>query len=70
MNKLIEDLGQTFADEKRTELLKRIQQSVIVEKAYQIRPLFSRARVVVGPAYRNYQPSPLLHHVTYETKPG
>lgn len=70
LNKLLDDLGQTFAEEERTELLKRIQKIVIVEKAYQIRALFSRSRVVVGPVYRNYQPSPLLHHVTYETKPG
>jgi peptide/nickel transport system substrate-binding protein len=70
LNKLIGELGHTFAASRREELLKRIQEIVIVEKAYQIRPLFSHSRAVVGPWYRNYKPSLALHHVTYETKPG
>ncbi len=67
---LIDELGQTFDAKRRAELLARIQQIVIVEKAYEVRPVFTRSKVIVGRAYRNYMPSPTLHHVTYETRPA
>lgn len=70
LNKAIDELGHTFEMTRRTELLKRIQEIVIAEKSYEIRPVFSHSRVVVGPAYRHYKPSIALHIVTYETKPG
>ena len=69
LDNLIETLSRTFDAEKRGEILRRIQQIVIAEKAFEIRPAFSRSRVVVGRRYKNYQPSPRLHHVTFETKP-
>jgi peptide/nickel transport system substrate-binding protein len=67
---LIDELGRTFEPARRAELLARIQQIVIAEKAYQVRMVFTRARAVVGRAYRNYVPSPALHHVTYDTRPA
>lgn len=70
LNKAIDELVHTFEMARRTELLNRIQEIVIAEKAYEVRPVFSHSRVVVGPAYRNYKPSIALHLVTYETKPG
>lgn len=69
LNNLIETLSRTFDAEKRIEILRRIQQIVIAEKVFELRPLFSRSRIVVGKRFKNYQPSPRLHHVTFETKP-
>lgn len=69
LDRLIEDLSRTFDERKRSELLQRIQQIVIAEKAYEARPVFSRPRAVVGRRYRNYKPSPYLRHVTFATKP-
>lgn len=69
LDNLIETLSRTFEKEKRNEILRRIQQIVIAEKAFEIRPAFSRSRVVVGKRYKNYNPSPRLHHVTFATKP-
>lgn len=69
LDRLIAELNQTFDDAKRTELLKRIQEIVIAEKAYEVRPVFSKTRAVVGRRYRNYKPSARLHHVTFETQP-
>lgn len=68
LNKLIDELGQTFDSSRRHELLARIQQIVIAERAYEVRPVFSRSRVVVGRRFRDYQPSPQLHYITYATR--
>ncbi|MDX2034290.1 MAG: ABC transporter substrate-binding protein [Blastocatellia bacterium] len=65
---LLDELGAAFASGRRTEILRRIQQIVIEEKAYEVRPVFLRARVVAGARWRGYQPSPQLHHLTWETK--
>lgn len=70
LDKLIEELSRTFDQAKRIEILKRIQQIVIVEKTYEVRPVFSRSRVVVGRKFINYRPSARLRYVTFETKPG
>lgn len=70
LDALLDELGRTFDATRRAELLARIQQLVIVEKTYEVRPVFTRSRAVVGVAYRNYVPSPKLHHVTYETRPA
>jgi peptide/nickel transport system substrate-binding protein len=70
LDKLIDELGRTFDMTRRAELLARIQQIVIADKAYEIRVVFTRSRAVVGRAYHNYKPSPTLHHVTYETRPS
>ena len=69
LDRLIEELSRSFDAAKRMELLKRIQQIVIEEKAYEARPVFVRSRVIVGKNYLDYKPSPQLHHVTYDTKP-
>lgn len=70
LNKLIEELSRSFDAAKRTQLLKRIQQIVIEEKAYEVRPVLVRSRVIVGNKYRDYKPSPQLRYVTYETRPA
>lgn len=69
LDNLVETLSQTFEKEKRNELLRRIQEIVIAEKVYEIRPVFSRSRIVAGRRFSSYEPSPRLHHVTFETKP-
>lgn len=67
---LIETLSRTFDQTKRNEILRRIQEIVIAEKVYEIRPVFSRSRAVIGQRFSSYEPSPRLHHVTFETKPN
>ena len=70
LDELIETLSRTFDAEKRGEILRRAQEIVAVEKVFEVRPVFSRSKTVVGKRYKNYQPSPRLHHVTFETKPS
>lgn len=70
LDDLIETLSRTFDSAKRNEYLRRIQEIVIAEKVYEVRPVFPRSRVVVGNRYKHYKPSPYLHHVTFETKPS
>jgi peptide/nickel transport system substrate-binding protein len=60
VGRLIEELSRSFDAAKRAELLKRIQQIIIEEKAYESRPVFVRSRVVVGNKFRDYKPSPQL----------
>lgn len=69
LDELIGELSRTFESTRRDELLRVIQRLIIAERAYEVRPVFSRARVVVGRRYRGYRPSPQLHHVTNETAP-
>ena len=69
LDNLIETLSKTFDQTKRNEILRRIQEIVIVEKTYEIRPLFSRSKVVVGQRFSNYKPASHQHYVTFETKP-
>lgn len=69
LNKLIEELSRSFDAAKRMELLERIQHIVIEEKAFEVRPVLVRSRVIVGKNYRNYKPSPQLRYVTYDTRP-
>lgn len=69
LDSLVETLSRTFVDSKRNEILRRIQEIVIAEKVYEIRPVFSRSRAIVGRRFSAYEPSPRLHHVTFETKP-
>lgn len=70
LDALIEALIVTSAEPRRTELLARIQQVVIEEEALQFYLAFSRPRVVVGPAYRDYLPRPGNLWVTIETEPS
>lgn len=53
LDKLIDELGRTFDMTRRAELLARIQQIVIADKAYEVRVVFTRSRAVVGRAYRS-----------------
>jgi peptide/nickel transport system substrate-binding protein len=69
LDALVETLSRTFEQTKRNEILRRIQEIIIAEKVYEIRPVFSRSRTVVGQRFSAYEPSPRLHHVTFETKP-
>ena len=68
LDNLVETLSRTFETEKRKEILQKIQQIVIVEKTYEIRPVFSRSKIVIGQRFKNYKPSPHLHFITFETK--
>ncbi|MEJ7578393.1 MAG: ABC transporter substrate-binding protein [Pyrinomonadaceae bacterium] len=70
LDNLIDELSHTFDRVRRANLLARIQGIVIAEKAYEVRPVFTRSRCIVGRRYRNYRPSPQLHHVTYATRPA
>lgn len=70
LDRLISDLSVTFDTEQRKNLLRRIQQIVIAEKAFEARPVFSRSKAIVGRRFKNYRPSPRLHHVTFQLKPG
>lgn len=70
LDRLLDELGGTFEETRRNEILRRIQQIVIAEKVYEVRPVFLRSRVVVGKRWRDYKPSPQLHHITWETKPA
>jgi peptide/nickel transport system substrate-binding protein len=69
LDKLVHELSRTFEPQQRASLLARIQQIVIAERAYEVRPVFLRTRIVVGRHWQNYPPSPQLHHITYETRP-
>lgn len=69
LDALVETLSRTFEQTKRNEILRRIQEIIIAEKVYEIRPVFSRSRAVIGQRFSSYEPSPRLHHVTFETKP-
>ena len=69
LDTLINELSRTFDEAKRAELLKRIQEIAVAEKAYEVRPVFSKTRAIVGRRYRSYKPSARLHYVTFETEP-
>ncbi|MDQ3009519.1 MAG: ABC transporter substrate-binding protein [Acidobacteriota bacterium] len=68
LDRLLNELSSTFDEESRNEILRRLQQILMVEKIYEVRPVFLRSRAVVGKRWRHYQPSPQLHHITWETK--
>lgn len=69
LDRLIETLSRTFDEIERKRILSEIQDLIIVEKAYLVRLGFTRARAIVGERFADYQPSPQLRHVTFETKP-
>jgi peptide/nickel transport system substrate-binding protein len=69
VDRLVNELGLTFDPNHRASLLARLQQIIIAERVYEVRPVFMRSRVVVGRRWQRYQPSPQLHHITYETRP-
>jgi peptide/nickel transport system substrate-binding protein len=66
---LTEELGRTFDEQRRTEILTRVQEILIVEEPYQFYVNFSTGRVIVNERYRDYQPGFALFHVSYETRP-
>jgi peptide/nickel transport system substrate-binding protein len=70
LDRLVDELSHTFETKRRAALLARIQEIVISERVYEVRPVFLRARAVVGRRWRGYEPSPQLHHITYETRPN
>lgn len=67
LESLIQTLSETFETDKRKELLNKIQQIVIAEKAYEVRLVWNRSRAVVSKKFSKYNPSPRLHHVTFAT---
>lgn len=69
LDRLIGRLAQTFDPDARAAVLADIQRIVIERQAYLGFPTFKRFPVIAGPAYRDYEPSPSLNHVTFETAP-
>jgi peptide/nickel transport system substrate-binding protein len=69
LDALTEELGRTFDKQRRSEILARIQEILIVEEPYQFYVNFSTGRVIVNERYRDYQPGFALFHVSYETRP-
>lgn len=69
LDALTEQLGATFDEAERAELLSRIQEVATVEQAYLTVAGHKRFPVVVGPGWRDYQPSNSLNHVTADTRP-
>lgn len=65
-----EELAVTIDPDRRTAILHRIQEIVIDEEAYAFPLIFSRPRVVVNDAWRDYQPGFNLFHVSWETAPS
>ncbi|MBC7798688.1 MAG: hypothetical protein H7Z37_17605 [Pyrinomonadaceae bacterium] len=68
LDELIKKLSRTFDENERREILGKIQDVIIVEKAYLVRLGFTRAKAIVGKRFQNFQPSPQLHHITFDTK--
>ncbi|NOZ71816.1 MAG: ABC transporter substrate-binding protein [Chloroflexi bacterium] len=69
LDAFIKELNVTFDAVERTELLKKIQNNIIEENAYQFFVSYKLFPAVVSPAYRDYLPSHNWLHVTYETRP-
>jgi peptide/nickel transport system substrate-binding protein len=69
LDDLTSELSQTFDEVRRTEILTRLQELLIVEEPYQFYVNFSTGRVIVNERYRDYQPGFALFHVSYETQP-
>lgn len=69
LDEKIKLLSRIFDAGERQKLLEEIQDIIIAEKAYLVRLGFTRARAIVGKRLKNYEPSPQLHHITFETKP-
>lgn len=70
LDELTTRLGTTFDDTARKALLARIQEIVISEQAYMAVVAVKKFPVVAAPAWRGYQPSNSLNHVTADTRPG
>lgn len=68
LDEKIKLLNRTFSEVERKKLLGEIQEIIIAEKSYLVRLGFTRARAIVGKRFKTYQPSPQLHHITFETK--
>ncbi len=68
LDERIKTLSRTFDETERNKILGEIQDIIITEKAYLVRLGFSRSKAVVGKRFKNYQPSPQMFHITFETK--
>lgn len=68
LDERIKTLSRTFDETERNKLLGEIQDIIISEKAYLVRLGFTRARAVAGKRFKDYQPSPQMFHITFETK--
>lgn len=69
LDRLIAKLARTYDAGQREALLAGIQKVVVEQQAYLGVAAFKRFPVIAGPAYREYEPSPSLNHVTFETAP-
>lgn len=68
LDEKIKTLSQTFDETERNKILGEIQDIIITEKAYLVRLGFSRAKAIIGKRFKNYEPSPQMFHITFETK--
>ncbi len=69
LDALIDELQITFNEQKRIEILKKIQQIIIEKKGYQFFVVTKLFPAVVSAAYQNYLPSHNWVHVSFETRP-
>lgn len=69
LDALANELAVTVDPGRRTDILHRIQEIVIVEEAYGFPLTSNRRRVVVNDAYRAYQPDFVQIHVSWDTAP-
>ena len=60
----------TASEERRTAILARLQDILVVEDPYAITLVYDTGRVVVNDAYRDFQAGFGGHHVTWQTAPS
>jgi len=70
LDQLVDELAATFDEQRRDQLLDRIQQIVVAEQAYTLFVTERPALVVAGDGWRSYRPSSVLLHVDATTSPS
>jgi peptide/nickel transport system substrate-binding protein len=69
IDKLSSTLAVTVGERERFDILRRIQEIMIVEEPYAFNLNISKGRVIVNDRYRGYQPGFSLYHVSWQTRP-
>lgn len=67
---LTDELAVTIDPARRTEILQRIQEIMVVEEPYAFNMNMNKGRVIVNDRYQDYQPGFSLYHVSWQTKPA
>lgn len=70
LDSLTAELSVTFDNQRRRDILRRLQEIIIEEEPYQFFVNFHTGRVVVNDRYRDYRPGFALLHVTHTTAPS